>query len=326
MAFPESLTRILLQPVFTRSLSPTLALLMGALALLNTSCESSRISGTYIARTPALVDMLQLTQTDHGRITGVLSGAGPDGKVSSGPVEGAIDGDQLTLTHHGFLFAVSGSGTIRGNTIQLFSDGQSMTFKRGSPSDFQEYVKGLVLNRSLVRRTRELHQTVPNAEKWISYGELHARRIPRVQDYYRKIEDRMRSLVREEQTSSNFVHRTQVSAAVIQGKLAGDRADLEVNQMWDRTIGDSGQTLRRIFQSLPSNCWVSSLKLHGAPSSVVAQWLAACRAAQTEREKFEPVFGHIMEQRAQLKSFERTAASRRESLVDESQRVAYQTR
>jgi hypothetical protein len=282
--------------------------------------------------------MLQLTNTKNGQITGVISSIslGAGGRINSEQESitgGTVDSGQLTLTFRSFRFGPNLAGTISGDTIQLQELGpngnlRQWFYKRSSPAQFNNYAaelrlkaNGIVLSANLVRRTQELRRSVQNAEKWISYAELHVQRIPGVMDHYQKIEDRMRSLVASERASSNSVRRIQMSVNVIQESVAGNQADFQVNQMWDRTIGDAGRTLSQSFASLPLNCDSIELKKYGATSQAIAEWQNTCQQAQAERGKFEPSFKHIMERRAELKSFQATAESHRQALVDEAGRI-----
>jgi hypothetical protein len=191
---------------------------------------------------------------------------------------GVVDRDQITLTVHGFLgFSANTGGTIHGNTIQLQTlepNGtlQSLALKRGSQSDFQKYADELrhdadviALARNLGRRAQELRQIVQQAENWIAFAELHARRIDGVKGHYQKLEGQMRMLVDRERETSNSVARTQISVNVIQGNVAGTQTDIEVNQMWDQNIAASGRRLHAVFTNLPSNCDSKSLKKYGTP-------------------------------------------------------------
>lgn len=274
--------------------------------------------------------MLQLTQTDNGQITGVFDSLTmkQPGRLSSdhGYLTGVVDRDQIILTVHGFLgFNNSIGGTIRRGTISFFGID---AFRRGSPSDFQKYATDLrrdadliALAKNLGHRTQELRQTVQEAEKWIAFAELHARRIEGVKGQYQKLETQMRSLVDRERKTSDSVARTQLSVNVIQGNVAGTQTDIEVNQMWDQTIAVSGRRLSSAFAGLPPNCDAKSLRKYGAPSEAIASWQNACQQAITERPKFEEAFRRIKEQRAELKSFQARAESHRQALVAEAGRI-----
>jgi hypothetical protein len=113
-----------------------------------------------------------------------------------------------------------------------------------------------------------------------------------------------------------------MSITVIQGNVTGIQTDLQVDQMWDRAIGDSGRNLRRIFASQPSNCGATKeLQKRGATSQAIATWESACQQALAQRTKFDPVFKRIIEQRAELKAFQSTAELHRQALVDEAGRI-----
>jgi hypothetical protein len=167
-----------------------------------------------------------------------------------------------------------------------------------------------------------MRQAIRSAEQWISNAELHAQKIPRVKDYYRQLEDKMRSLVARERRTQDSVDRSQISVMVDQGDVAGTQSDLQVNQTWDLSIGDSGQNLSRIFASAPSNCGASGeLQKRGATRQAEEAWESACRTVLAERLKFEPIYKRVMEQRADLKSFQAKAQSNRQALVDEASRI-----
>ncbi len=104
--------------------------------------------------------------------------------------------------------------------------------------------------------------------------------------------------------------------------LLGIQADVQVNQMWDQTIGDSGRGLSTIFSSYPSNCGTTGeLQKRGATPQAIQAWQIACQQALAERLKFEPIYKRVMEQRADLESFQATAQSTRQALVDEASRI-----
>jgi hypothetical protein len=83
-----------------------------------------------------------------------------------------------------------------------------------------------------------------------------------VKEYYGKIEDKMQQLIARERGTS--IARSQVSIAVNQGEIAGSQLDINVEQVWDFTIGDSGRNLSKTFAEQPSTCGTSEelQKLH----------------------------------------------------------------
>lgn len=239
-----------------------------------------------------------------------------------------------TLTIHGFLFGKTVSGRIRGSTIEvqaLGSNGsvESEVFKRGSPKDFRDYAdelkakaEGITLSTNLLRRAQQFHQTVQSAEKWMADAQLHAGRIPGVKDYYRKLEDNMRSMIARERTSPNSVARSQLSVQVNQGDATGTQVDIQIQQTWDLNIGGAGRELSRQFASYPTDCNNrKELQKQGATSAAIDTWQSTCQQVQAEKAKFEPFYKRIMEQRGELKGFQAAAGSHRQALVDEANRI-----
>jgi hypothetical protein len=91
-------------------LSPRIALQLACVA-----SPEPRISGTYVARRPNFASLLQLTQTESAHITGVLAYV----EIKTGTIvtseqlpvtNGAIDGEQITLTLPGGIFGANVTG------------------------------------------------------------------------------------------------------------------------------------------------------------------------------------------------------------------------
>ena len=302
-------------------------------------CRMGSISGTYVAHGPGSASLLQLTQTDGGQITGALDETDirSDGRVHSDrtPItSGAVDGNQLTLTTYPGLLGTNIGGTLGWSTIRLQwvgpnGDFQSCEFHRSSASEFNYYAddlklkaNGIAFSATLLKNTQQLRGTAQASEKWIANAELHAQRIPRVKDYYRKIEEDMRALIERERATPNAVARGQISVAVSQKDVAGSQVDVDVNQTWDIEIGSSARRLLRAFADLPSKCLTSrELEKRGATPQAAATWGNACQQAVAERAKFGSAFKRIADQRAELKSFQSAAESHRRILVAESNRI-----
>jgi hypothetical protein len=325
-----------------------LRIVLGSILVANIACRSARISGTYVANGNNFVSSLSLTQAEGGQITGVLNviQLSADGKIGSAdtPVtSGTLDGKQLTLTlNPGLLGLHPGSlgkniaGTIEGDTIRIQTVGSnggilSEEFQRSSPAEFKTYADqlrlragGIILSNDLLERAQEMHRTIQNAEQWISNAELHAQRIPRAKEYYLKIEDKMKLLVARERITPSAVARTQISVMVIQGNVAGSQVDVQEDQTWDVPLEDSGKRLSQTLGIYSERCWEGAggkFQKNGATPQAVANWESACHEALTEQAKFEPIYKRIMEQRADLKSFQAMARSRRQALVDEASRI-----
>ena len=301
------------------------------------ACAASRIGGTYIAHGEQFVNMLQLTESQNGQITGVLNtiDLSSDGSIKTDNISitsGTIDGDQLTIRLSALaVFGENIGGTANGSTIRFQTTGkdgtvQTWIFTRGSLEEFKSYgdslkAKGeaIIINAKLVKNTQQLHQTVSNAEAWISNAQLHAQRIPAVKEQFQRFEAQMRSLIARERTTFDSVTRSQISVGVIQLNVNAMQSDLRVNQLWDITIGDSGQILAKAFARYPPNCYSSAeLQRRGATLQTAEDWHSACEQALAERTKFEPVFARITEQRTDLKSFQSAAEAQRQKLVDEA--------
>lgn len=319
-------------------------LLCASILVPDSACAASRIGGIYIDHAERYVSMLQLTESGNGQISGVLSTINLQSDGSIDPdnlsiTSGAIDGNQLTLHFSASASALLGGnmgGTVDGNVIRLQSIGkdgtvQSWLFQRASLEDFKTFADRLkadgaaiVLNSKLQNDVQKFHQAVSTAGAWISDAELHAERIPAVEDQLRRIENQMHSLVARERMTPNTVARSQLSVAVSQLEVNGTQADLQINQLWDLTIGDSGKRIDRMFGDYSWNCDRSSelLQRKGATVQNADEWQNACQQALSERNKFQPVFEKIMKQRADLTSFQTTAEARRQKLVDEASRAS----
>jgi len=285
--------------------------------------------------------MLQLTQTDNGQLSGVLSlvELNQDGNVSSEqtPVNGTADSDQLTLKFPTILSFISGrslSGTINGSTIHLQivdSKGNvsSEEFVRSTPAQFKAYAdemksKGqrIVYNTKLLNLAQDYRETVANADNWIANAEAHAERIPNAKTQYENIESEMRSLVERERTTTDAVTRSQIAVAVTQADIASEQVDIQVQQVWDIGIGESGSKLEKDFAGWDGNCGTDQeLRKQGANDRAIEAWGGACKEVVAERAKFEPIYRRLSEQRTDLKSFQVTAQVHRKALVSEANRI-----
>ena len=317
------------------------SLIVVSMLLVGTACNASQVSGTYVAHTSTFAEMLQLTQTSDGQISGALSHVElkSDGSVNSeqSPVNGTADAGQLTLKFPTILSFISGkslAGTISGDAIHLQivdSNGNvsSESFERSSPSQFKAYAdemkakgQGIVYNAKLLKLAQEYRETVANAENWISSVEAHVARIPNARADYDRIEKQMTSLVARERTAANPVTRSQIAVAVTQADIAGEQVDIQVQQVWDIGVGESGSKLERDFTGWDGNCGADQqLRKLGATDQAISAWDQACKQVVAERAKFEPIYKSMSEQRAELRSFQATAQARRKALVDEANRM-----
>lgn len=298
------------------------------------------VSGTYVARGPNYVDMLQLTETTGGQINGVLSEVAlrPDGHVDSeqGPVTGTVGDDAITLTLHVGplgLFPSSAAGTVEGDTIELQQLGSSgnvsrWKFERGSVSVFQDAAdplkargRAIVFSSNLVKETNRAEQNVRFITAWITDASTHLQRIPNARALIQKISGQMQALVERERTTRGDVARSQVSVAVSQGEVAGDQADMQVDQVWDQVTA-GGQQAAQIFQSYHRGCGTpESLEASGAAHPVVLRWEEACGSLMSSETTFEPVFKRVLQERAELKTFQASEKQKRSLLVQQATRL-----
>jgi hypothetical protein len=315
-------------------------LLLAPILLIAAVSSASSVNGTYVNHGANFAEMLQLTEKGNGQLTGFLRSMTlkEDGtvKLERSLVTGTVGGGQITLAIESeFLSCLVGStfsGTVSGGTITLKNvdtNGNSCVFVPGTPATFTEYANELksrgskrVLNRQLKDEAIQFHQTVETAEAWIAAAESHAKEISGLKSRYQEIEERMQSSIAEERAAKTRDARGQISVKVSQDDIAGTQIDTEVNQLWDSNIADSGSALNVELSKRSEKCTeAAELKKHGATADSAEMWETACKRVSVERDKFIPIFQHIMEQRAEVKSLEVAAQARRKALVAESNRV-----
>jgi hypothetical protein len=179
----------------------------------------------------------------------------------------------------------------------------------------------IMYNTKLLNLAQKYHETVANAEDWTASAEAHAQRIPNAKAGYEKIEEKMKSLVSREKTTTDSVSRSQIAVAVTQEDIAGEQLDIQVQQVWDLGIGDAGSKLEENFAGWDGNCGKDQeLRKKGANDQTIAIWDRVCKDVVTERAKFEPIYRRLSEQRADLKSFQVAAEAHRKALVNEANR------
>jgi hypothetical protein len=294
-----------------------------------------------VAHALTFAEMLQLTQTHDGQINGVFTHVElkDDGSVSSQQADfsGTTDAGQITLKFPILSFFMSGkslAGTISGDTIHLQivdSNGNISVeaFERSSSSQFKAYAEvmkskghAIAYTAKLLNLAQQYRETVANAENWIANAEAHAQRIPIAKADYDKIENQMRSLVGRERQTLDSVTRLQIAVAVTQADIAGEQVDIQVQQVWDIGIGESGSQLEKNFTGWDGNCGTDQeLRKQGATNRTIATWDQACKQVVAEQAKFEPIYRHLSEQRADLRSFQTTAQASRKALVNEANRL-----
>jgi hypothetical protein len=303
----------------------------------STVSSQSRISGVYVGHGTDFAEMLQLTQTDNGQISGVFTSIElkEQGNIDSHQttVSGAIDTGQLTLKFGSFIFANTLAGTFNGNTIRFqITDSKgnvtSPVLVRSKAEEFKRYAenlkaqgKGIKLSQELLNRAGQFRATIDQVEKWIADAELHELRISRIKDSYDNIERQMQTLLARERQTVDSVTRAQISLDVGQGDLAGGQTDLQVEQIWDLSILSNGQSLYQSFAKWDERCGSEDFLRSGATTQAVQSWETACKRALAEKQKFVPIFKRINAQRTKIQAIQDAAQSHRKALVEEANRL-----
>lgn len=303
-------------------------------AVLGISAAGARLSGTYVAHDAGSAIMLQITQTDNGQITGVVSivAMDADGKINSlqKPISGALDSGQITLSLHGGfagLDSKSMSGTVRGDSIVLESLGDngevdSFIFSRASAVEFKRDVdevrakaESVIIDAALANTVAASKETLLKTNTWMSDAQSHVQKIAGLEGYYKQIEVKMRQLVKKERWNSNSMVRSQISMYVSQGSMVGSNLDMRVNAAWDHVLQDAADLNAR-YTKLTFDCSVSETELHrkGGSQSAIDSWHGACQNIAAEKDKFESELRLVAESRADLKQFQGDAQKRRQFL------------
>ncbi len=272
--------------------------------------------------------MLQITQTDNGQLTGVLSvvEANKDSQIETvqRPFTGALDNGQITLSFKELLGTNTLSGKARANTIDLqFVDStagvHTWAFALGSAEEFGKYstairaqVDSAKVNATLAQIVQICERTINQAEAWLATSQGRASRISNIYDRYKEIESGMRTLIDKERQTRNPVTRSQISVAITQGGVTGTQTDVQVDQVWDNVVDSGAALLRELSQSCgPTE---AELRARNAAPDSIADFKVACENLAREKTRFEPEFRRVAEVRNSLKIFQAEAEKRRQAL------------
>src|SRR5580765_4409486 len=122
------------------------------LAIPAVATGQSRISGVDVGDGTGFAEMLQLTQTSNGQVSGVFTSVElkeqGEIKAEQTTVSGSVDAGQVTLTFGSFIFANTLAGTFNGNSIRLqITDSKgnvtSPVLVRGTADEFKRYADSL---------------------------------------------------------------------------------------------------------------------------------------------------------------------------------------
>ncbi len=151
------------------------------LLVLASAAYASGISGTYVGLYSNAADLLQIVERPDGSILGrfeqvILSPAETGIDRTSASVAGAVSGDTLVLTLKPAEFmggAIPMSGTIRGDTVQLFggSGGNSfdVVLKQSTESAFMRQVQRLTAQANQAATVYATRKALARTQKRIEY-------------------------------------------------------------------------------------------------------------------------------------------------------------
>jgi len=318
--------------------APAVLVFLFAGIVISCSSTNSRISGTYVASGSGSASMIQITQTENGQLTGVLSNVElkANGKIESirRPFTGVLDNGQITLSFKDLLSSTSLSGSAGGNSIDLRYLGSTGTvemakFKRGDASLFKQgadkvlaAAEAVKVNDSLLQTEHVSIERIREVNAWSTAVQTQVSKLPKIRARYEFIEKEMRRLIDRERATRSADGRSQIAEAVTEGNVAGMQTDFEVNQMWDALIV-SGSSLERSLATYPQRCDASTERLRqaGAASDRISDWKRTCDAVIATRTEFNEVRGLVVDAQRQIKTVQTEAKERRRDLVDQANRL-----
>lgn len=288
------------------------------------ACFDRSISGSYVVKDSSSAELLQLTQTQDGKIVGTLqhialkSGGGIETSMAN--VSGVVDGENLTLTVSlaGLPISRNLSGTVTASALELNLVGStgavaSAHFARGSVADFNSEAERLAragqsikaeklradqvetLDRSALALEVALNAYVKRARKQIDD-------TPRFISYFTRasndVSDRLRFA--QDLLSGNGVQRAQAEAVLAQVSASepgirntGDSIDTAIEDM---TREEASLNIR--MMAFNGNCLgISTVK----PGDVIPS-MGPCKGLEIAAARFEDVRGlvHAAYERLQL--------------------------
>ena len=224
-----------------RILSVALLIAIGVLS----SCRRN-ISGSYLASDSGGVCWLQVVRTPDNHLTGQLAASllKPDGHIeeSTATVNGAIDGENVTISGSGFLglHEFTLSGTLNRNTLTLTgAQPIPISFKRATVAEFQSAESALNVRSQAILKAKadaDTQQKMFEAQKnfvatvdgliakmarFDSEADLHLGRFPNAEKGYQSITAKMQMYIaKDRQLAENpnaYNQRAQISNALMQG-------------------------------------------------------------------------------------------------------------
>jgi hypothetical protein len=297
------------------------------------SCgKTDPVSGTFVSHGDRDAMMLQLSQSENGQILGTYSYVQLNGlnSVKSGQtkVTGAVNAGEITLSFGGLLgVSDTRSGTANRDTIRLQTLGEhgevfNSTFQRSSAEEFGRLSDGLRrrektadLTAHLDTRLREVQNIIGGVDAWIAEANLHAARIPAVEDTYRHINDRMRELINLEQRTPNPVQRGQLSVQVSQVHVSASQYDLQGEAVWSGVM-DRAKAINVGLNTFIADCATPDAKLQqaGIGPNELRKWRDQCSDARNAQTRFAKVFTGMVDQSMNVKYYREQHRKERDAL------------
>ena len=270
-----------------------------AVLVLLTGCKRD-ISGTYLGSDAATVVWLQLVRTPDNHLTGQLSASllKADGTIDrrSVSVTGAVDGESVTLTGHGFLGLQTDSlsGTFESGKLTLTGvQPTPIILKRSALTDYQAQVAALdaksqsILTAKAAAQSRQrtedaqrnfvsqIDVLIGNMQRFDSEADVHLGKFPNVEKGYQGFTAKMNEFVqRERQLAGNpnaSNTRSQLALNANQVVLATDQLHMQ-GTVLQSTLETNVKPMVGYLSVLEQRC-------NEAPSGLTSEEVDANKAA-----------------------------------------------
>lgn len=319
-----------------------------AAVILIAGCHTD-ISGAYIASDKSGVCWLQLVRTPDSHLTGQLSASmlKPDGTIeqSSVSVTGAIGGENVTLSGHGFLGldTLNLAGTLSGDTLTLSgSQPIPVTFKRAALSDYQAQVASLnarsqsILHEKAATQTQQrvfqvqanfisqVDRLIGHMEQFDPEADVHLGRFPGTEKTYEALTTKVEGYVSSERqlygNPNASVTRGQLSVAANQVEIETEQVhnqgqaletslDVHVKPIADQAAADE------------RDCHTISENSGALTPSELQNVKAACEQLENALVPFRQKYGAMTAGLTHLEQVYQREKNTQEGLIQESQRL-----
>ncbi|WP_425410749.1 hypothetical protein [Hyphococcus sp.] len=228
---------------------------LGLLGLWASEGLCSEVSGVYIDASPHLVEMVQIVKTPDGRIAGRIESTTLDdkGKLKTYDfaIEGAADGNQVTLSARSILFNgdISLSGFVDGDLLDLSGAGEHRTYQRADTYAYQIAVTGLQAQAGHIQAALSADKATKNhSEVTEILNKLRAkapdinRQLDKAAEYYEKLYKRLHNRRRAANTYWNMdsfdglARQADQEALQVENEIR--RVDDDVRRLFDNLKQD----------------------------------------------------------------------------------------